>query len=255
MQGAVQPQGDDDKRQDAATTASKAAPSGGVSAVVINAVSQILHTFSWILGSLAALITSTSFTAILTLTPVADDKWGLKACAAILRLGLDVHNSTREILANRSFKFALTKFAHLVTYAAVEASLLLEQPAFTTIAGGPFKLGAATKALAGRLARQAWLATDPSIGPHFGAYNTCVLLGAFTIAQLDLRKARIFDANGYPKQILDAVGSVAKAVAMYAFWCRGKVCAHSAHAPCALTFTSATRLSLPDRARPLASLS
>ena len=106
----------------------------------------------------AAVLTSSTFASFLALSPHADDLWGLKASAALLRFCCLVGVTLRS--SSSSPQALAAGLARVATGAAVEASVLFSQHAFTTVSGGVFRVGDVTRAATQRFSRRGWLATN-----------------------------------------------------------------------------------------------
>lgn len=112
-------------------------------------------------GVLSAIATSSTFAFITTFLRPENSTWGIKFCAAALRLSAMVCSLLHS--EPRTYAAAGAGVMKLLTGFIVEASLLFAQPLFSTIAGGVFGPGEATRQLVLRLSRSAWLSTEPSL--------------------------------------------------------------------------------------------
>ena len=133
-------------KEAAATAAEKAAVEADALPVALpapsparNAYHGALLVMSTVIGTLAAVLTSTTFATILNLAPHGDDNWGLKCTATALRLAV----LTLSLLRSEpSTPIAvLVGVARLLTGVAVELCILFAQPIYATYSGGIFKPG------------------------------------------------------------------------------------------------------------------
>ena len=127
-------------------------------------------------------------------------------CATLLRLTYHAAISLRT-----ASPFGL---ASLLASAAVEASLLLTQPAFATVTGGVFRLGDASKAVISRAGRTAWSATN-SGGSMYSipllVLAALALAGRYRLLPRALRR-------GMPGLIVYVVAKVAAAICVAALF-------------------------------------
>jgi len=141
------------------------------------------------LAILATVLASPTFGHVLTLMPVADDAWAIKALAAALRLGTLVLALAHATPARPAA--CVAALARLVSAAAVELALLFAQPVFSTLAGGVFKPGDAAKATLTRLGRSAWsssAAMSPASLLAAAAVPAVVVIALlYALASLDRR--------------------------------------------------------------------
>ena len=165
----------------------------------------------------AALLTSTTFGYLLAFAPLPDDLWGLKACAALMRIGsLFFLTLCVDSESDKPAFLLLAGLARLVTTTFVELSVLFAQPAFATIAGGVFRIGDASRAATVRASRAAWLAThDPSA-------DLLILGLALALHRADRRKWVSSKARPYSRIFLSAVAKAAKAICAAALFPRLK---------------------------------
>jgi len=166
------------------------------------------------IGALAALLASKTVGLLLALTPLADDKWGLKATAAAMRVGL--HTLALLGSAPTNLTAGLAGAARLCTSVAVEFAVLFSQPLFVTVAGGVFKAGDTAKATILRLSRTAWLSVDSLAPSGLLLLIAALMLWPLDKLQLPSKKFR----NGYPRAVVALVGKGARAVAVAALFHR-----------------------------------
>ena len=174
-----------------------------------------------IIGGMAALLSSKTFALVLwAFAPHADDLWGLKVVAAVLRLAYLGAVALRVLAAERPenpLPALGAALARLATTAAVECSVLFSQPAFATVAGGTFKVGDASKAAIGRFGRTAWLATTPQLS----IATSAVLAAALAVAVADrLSMPSKALLRGYPRLAVSVVAKGAKTVCLAALYPR-----------------------------------
>lgn len=187
-----------------------------------NAYHGALLVMSTVIGTLAAVLTSTTFATILNLAPHGDDNWGLKCTATALRLAV----LTLSLLRSEpSTPIAvLVGVARLLTGVAVELCILFAQPIYATYSGGIFKPGDATKQLALRLGRAAWLSVESLMSISLESLpGLLVLFTALALVALEKRKKPNKRwLHGYPRSIVSILAKTAKTVAVAAIFQRFK---------------------------------
>jgi hypothetical protein len=166
--------------------ATPAAPvkSRKILATAFMAYQFVVHALIAALSTLSLLLTSPSFSFLLTLMPLADDFWGLRGVAAVLRLGALALSLVRG--AHYSRAALLASFARLITAAAIEVALLFGQPLFGTVSGGVFKPGDAARATSTRLGRNVAFALDNASTNSVPTLDMPAALVAITLVGLTL---------------------------------------------------------------------
>ena len=207
------------EKKDSAAAGGLSSAQGPEAAGIAAGYHTALMVASATLGSVAALMTSITFsTVVLGLLPHADDMWGLRAVVAVLRLVVIGVNLLRS---RPSTAFAiLASVSRLLCAVLVEASFVFSQPIFATIAGGPFRPGDATRQLLLRLTRASWLSTEHYASASFGSLVFAVALGLWC---LPLRRVPRRLLNGYPRLVVQLLARAGQDVAKTTIFYRGLV--------------------------------